>query len=54
MTDLLWADPFGNEKEARIKDYSKNYERNTSCFFGLDPVRALLKKESLLSIIRAH
>jgi hypothetical protein len=47
MTDLLWADPFENKKNARVKDYSKNTLRGVSCFFGLAPVRALLEKEKL-------
>jgi hypothetical protein len=54
MTDLLWADPFENSQEARILDYSFNDLRKISCFFGLAPVRALLKREKLISIVRAH
>jgi serine/threonine-protein phosphatase 2B catalytic subunit len=54
MTDLLWADPFENKKEAKTLDYKHNDLRNISCFFGLAPVHALLKKEKLISIVRGH
>ena len=54
LTDLLWADPFDNPKDAQTKDYAKNDARNISVFFGLRPVKELLKKEKLLTIVRAH
>ena len=54
MTDLLWADPFENKKDAKTLDFKHNDLRNISCFFGLSPVNALLKKEKLISIVRAH
>jgi serine/threonine-protein phosphatase 2B catalytic subunit len=54
LTDLLWADPFDKPKDAQSKDYAKNDVRNISVVFGLRPAKELLKKEKLLSIVRAH
>lgn len=54
MTDLLWADPFEKKSDAKTFSYKENDLRNISVFFGLAPVQALLKKESLISIVRAH
>ena len=54
MTDLLWADPFENNEDAQTFDFKDNDLRNISCFFGLSPVHSLLKREKLISIVRAH
>lgn len=54
LTDLLWADPFDEKEEAISKDYEANDLRNISVRFGLKPAKAILKKEKLLAIVRAH
>lgn len=54
LADILWADPFEKVKDAQMKDYVKNETRNISVVFGLRPAKELLKKEKLLSIVRAH
>ena len=53
LCDLLWSDP-GGDKEARTLKFAKNTERECSFKFGLDPVKAILKKNNFLSIVRAH
>ena len=54
LVDVLWADPFDEPKEARKKDFSENDLRKVSVCFGLRPAKALLKREKLESIVRAH
>lgn len=53
LCDLLWSDP-GGDKEAKTLKFAKNTERECSFRFGLDPVKAILKKNNFLSIVRAH
>lgn len=53
LCDILWSDPC-TDKEARSIKFQKNVERECSFKFGLEPVKQLLKKNNLLSIIRAH
>ena len=53
LCDLLWSDPC-TDKEARTMKFQKNVERECSFKFGLDPVKAILKKNNFLSIVRAH
>ena len=52
LVDLLWADPATN-RSTEI-DYIYNDKRSVSIIFGKEPVNALLEKEGLKSIIRAH
>lgn len=54
LADVLWADPFDKPKDAQTKDFAANEVRNISVVFGLRPAKELLKKEKLLSIVRAH
>lgn len=53
LCDLLWSDPV-EDPHAMKTNYSENKERECSVKFGLKPVKALLKKNNFLSIIRAH
>jgi serine/threonine-protein phosphatase 2B catalytic subunit len=53
MCDLIWSDPV-DDKDALKKAFVKNEERECSFKFGLNPVKDFLKKNSLLSIVRAH
>ena len=52
LSDLLWADPASNRQVDT--DYVFNEKRSVSVVFGKRPVNALLQKEGLKSIIRAH
>lgn len=51
--DLVWADPLDDEA-AVTNDFKDNPERECSNYFGKKPVKALLKKNKLLSIFRGH
>lgn len=51
--DLLWADPLSDEN-ALVKDFLENPERECSNYFGKKPVKALFKRNKLLSIFRGH
>ena len=53
LCDLLWADPVDDTMAMKVA-YSENKERECSVKYGLKPVKALLKKNNFLSIIRAH
>ena len=53
MCDLIWSDPV-DDKDALKKTFVRNDERECSFKFGLNPVKDFLKKNSLLSIVRAH
>lgn len=53
MCDLLWADPVEDGKE-KDTDYEDNLERDCSYVFGNKPVETILKKNGLISIVRAH
>ncbi len=55
MCDLLWADPledFGQEKTKEF--FIHNHVRGCSYFYSYNSVTAFLKKNNLLSLIRAH
>jgi len=51
--DLMWADPMDDEAAVN-GDFKENPERECSNYFGKKPVKALLKKNKLLSIFRGH
>ena len=51
--DLMWADPM-DDTSAVNGEFDKNPERDCSNYFGKKPVKALLKKNKLLSIFRGH
>lgn len=53
LCDLLWSDPVEDAKASKV-NFRQNEERECSFKFGLNPVKDFLKKNSLLSIIRAH
>lgn len=53
LCDILWSDPVEDSKAAKV-NFRHNEERECSFKFGLAPVKDFLKKNSLLSIIRAH
>lgn len=51
--DLLWADPL-DDNNALEYDYKENDERECSYLFGKKPVKKLLEKNDLMSVVRAH
>lgn len=53
LADLLWADP-APAKSASKQDYKFNDDRQISVFFGRRPLNALLQKEGLKAVVRAH
>ena len=53
LCDLLWSDPIDDSLAKKVT-FKNNRKRECAHLFGLEPVKRLLKKNSLLSIIRAH
>lgn len=53
LCDILWSDPVDDSQAMKV-NFSENKERECSVKYGLKPVKALLKKNNFLSIIRAH
>jgi len=51
--DLLWSDPL-DDQAALDYDYKDNDERECSYLFGKKPVKKLLEKHDLMSVVRAH
>lgn len=54
VCDLLWSDPTENEEGVTQQLYDHNYLRNCSIIFGKELSQMFLKKNSFLTIIRAH
>ena len=52
MSDILWADPMKNENAS--EDFKFNEDRGTSCQFNSRPLKALLKKQKMQTMLRAH
>lgn len=52
--DLVWSDPIAPEKSKQVKDFDFNNERKCSWVYGPHAIKNFLKKNGLLSIIRAH
>jgi serine/threonine-protein phosphatase 2B catalytic subunit len=53
LCDILWSDPVDDSLAMKV-NFADNKERECSVKYGLRPVKALLKKNNFLSIIRAH
>ena len=53
LADLLWADPAKGRSAYNI-NFEENGERGISVYFGKAPLKALLQKERLKAIVRAH
>ena len=53
LADLLWADP-ARGSSALTTDFIDNEQRGISVYFGRAPLKALLKKERLRAVVRAH
>ena len=53
LNDMLWADPLP-DKQANAIEFMPNAQRGTSVRFGSKPLRNLLAKSKLRTMIRAH
>ena len=52
--DLMWADPVDNDN-GKLEGLTKNNDaRGCSYYFGYELAKGFLKKNGLLSVIRAH
>lgn len=54
VCDLLWSDPVDNETGECEEKFKSNEVRGCSYFFGKNAVSTFLKRNKLLSLIRAH
>ena len=55
LCDLVWADPVQDDLGRTGTDpFLKNSQRGCSIFFGSEHARGFLKREKLITIIRAH
>lgn len=54
LCDLLWADPTFEERGIMKKRYEANESRGCSFYFGYEATLNFLRKNQLLTIIRAH
>lgn len=52
--DLLWSDPIDNDSGLCPENFKPNDVRGCSFFYGSTVVSAFLKKNKLLSVLRAH
>ena len=52
--DLLWSDPHREADDAKLNDWLRNDDRDCSWIYGMRPVKNLLRKERLLTLVRAH
>ena len=53
LCDILWSDPVDDSRASKT-NFKANQERECSYKFGLPPVKDFLKKNGLLSVVRAH
>lgn len=53
MCDLLWSDPMKDEQAVK-GSYTKNTERDCSYYFGKKPLKKILDKNNLMTIVRGH
>lgn len=52
--DLLWSDPVDNDSGQCSEKFKSNEIRGCSYYYGVAAVNSFLKKNKLLSVIRAH
>jgi serine/threonine-protein phosphatase 2B catalytic subunit len=52
--DVLWSDPVANEAGSSPEKYKSNEVRGCSYFFNANAVNTFLKRNKLLTVIRAH
>ena len=53
MCDILWSDPC-ETSNAVSKEFEHNDKRGCSYYFGLEPLKNVLKKTKCKMLIRAH
>mmetsp|Transcript_41238 Transcript_41238/g.54186 ORF Transcript_41238/g.54186 Transcript_41238/m.54186 type:complete len:269 (+) Transcript_41238:515-1321(+) len=53
LMDLLWADPL-KQRLANTRSFETNNDRGVSVKFGYEPLKKLLTKSKLKSLVRAH
>ena len=53
LCDLLWSDP-AKDAQSKSTNFAPNGPRECAWYFGLSPVKSLLKKNEYLAIMRAH
>ena len=54
LCDILWSDPVDNDNGDCDEKYKINTARGCGYYFGLNAVNTFLKRNKLLTIIRAH
>jgi serine/threonine-protein phosphatase 2B catalytic subunit len=54
MCDMIWSDPVEDDFGKLEVQFKQNDARGCAYFFGKDAVNKFLKKNNLLSVIRAH
>ena len=54
LCDLLWSDPVANDTGSGTEKYKSNEVRGCSYFFNASAVNTFLKRNKLLTVIRAH
>ena len=54
IADILWSDPVDNENGHLTDDFTHNKQRGCSYTFGYTAIKKFLKRNKLLSCIRAH
>lgn len=54
LCDILWSDPVDDSVAPEEVTFTNNDVRQCSFMFGLQPIKSLLRRERLLSLIRAH
>ncbi|OMJ71024.1 hypothetical protein SteCoe_30870 [Stentor coeruleus] len=52
--DMLWSDPVANDTGVSPDKYKTNEVRGCSYFFNVNAVNTFLKRNKLLTVIRAH
>ena len=54
ICDMLWSDPVDNDSGNQNDVFEHNNQRGCSYMFGAEAVTKFLKRNKLLSVIRAH
>jgi len=54
ICDILWSDPVDNQSGIQKSIWEPNPSRGCSYYFGYVAINDFLKKNNLISLIRAH
>lgn len=52
--DIMWSDPCDQEMNPQETKFKQNDVRMCSFYYGMQPVKELLRRERMLCVIRAH